>query len=257
MLSQITLLTSLLFAAIYPLCFWINAHDPLKKRFHHFHLSVANIIGGLILVYVLITPFPIPIKITISIWKGLLFGFTRHCWRKEFPNPLIFTGISLIGLIVYSQIHQYYFGFDSAAIMVWILGGFIFCASLFAMNLGHWYLNVHGLPISHLKRATAVFGCLLGLRLLWDVIILATKTVTIQGDFIPLIQFLGSMDGFLLNVAIIFGTIFPLAALFFVKETLRLKNTQSTTGILYVILCSVVLGDLAYKYYFIKYGITL
>ena len=38
-------------------------------------------------------------------------------------------------------------------LIAWLLGGFILCSALFAMNLGHWYLNVHGLPIAHLKRA--------------------------------------------------------------------------------------------------------
>ena len=54
-----------------------------------------------------------------------------------------------------------------------------------------------------------------------------------------------------------FGTIFPLVALYFVDGTLKVKSTQSATGILYVILIAILIGDLTYKYYLIQYGIVL
>ena len=58
-------------------------------------------------------------------------------------------------------------------------------------------------------------------------------------------------------MGIFFGALFPLFSLYFVLGTLKLKNTQAATGILYVTLCSVLLGDLTYKYYLIKFGIPL
>ncbi len=74
---------------------------------------------------------------------------------------------------------------------------------------------------------------------------------------ISLLTFITKLDGFFVCVAIFFGSLFPFIGLFFVKGTIDLKNAQATTGILYVILCSVLLGDIAYKYYWIKFGIFL
>ena len=74
---------------------------------------------------------------------------------------------------------------------------------------------------------------------------------------ISIVQFMTRMDGFLLIIALFFGVILPIITLHFVKEVLKLKNTQSATGILYVILCSILFGDITYKYYLIKFGITL
>ena len=74
---------------------------------------------------------------------------------------------------------------------------------------------------------------------------------------IPLYVFMNRMDGFFLWVAIFFGTLLPLICNYFVIGTLKVKSTQSATGILYAILVAVFMGDLTYKYYLFKYGIAL
>jgi hypothetical protein len=98
---------------------------------------------------------------------------------------------------------------------------------------------------------------LVGLRFLWDAVQLATAKVMRDGDWIPLWQFLFQLDGFFLLIALFFGTLFPLITLYFVKGTLEVKSTQSATGILYVILSAVLIGDITYKYYLIKFGLIL
>ena len=77
------------------------------------------------------------------------------------------------------------------------------------------------------------------------------------GEQTRCLDFMNSMDGFMLWMALFFGVLFPLAGLYFAFGTLKLKNTQATTGILYVLLSAVLLGDLAYKYYLIKFGIAM
>ena len=125
------------------------------------------------------------------------------------------------------------------------------------MTLGHHYLNVRGLPIKYLSRANSVFWVLLGLRLLWDFYNLIFGKTVYRGDVMPLIQFSMKLDGFLLWIGIFFGSLLPFVALFFVREILKFKNTQSATGLLYVVLCSVLMGDLAYRYYLVKFGVAL
>ena len=78
-----------------------------------------------------------------------------------------------------------------------------------------------------------------------------------DGEQVSLLHFMFTIDGFLLWVAIFFGTVFSLGASYFAFGTLKLKNTQATTGILYVLLSAVLLGDLAYKYYLLKFAIPL
>lgn len=257
MLAAISLLTALAFAVLYPLCFWISAGDPLKNNFHKFHIGLPNTVGGVVLIFVWLMDMPLPLKIMVTVWKIIFLTVSWYSWKKEYPDPRLMTVACVVGIYALIRLQTYLVAPGWMAGWVGVLSGLIFCAALYAMNLGHWYLNVHGLPMGHLKRATVVFWVLLGIRALWDLYFLATGTVMYGGDQISLIHFIARIDGFLLVIGLFFGTLFPLTALYFVNEVLKLKNTQSATGILYVILCLVLVGDMAYKYYLMKFGIAL
>jgi hypothetical protein len=257
MLYTIALLTSLIFSALYPLCFWISFHDPLKNKFHRFHLGTPLVIGGVTLAFIWTGPFPPVIPILCSVWIALLAGVALTSWNKEFPSPWTVSLPCLLGAVCFILIQSRLIQPSWEAAFVGILSGAIFCSSLYAMNLGHWYLNVHGLPMSHLFRATYVFWTLVALRLALDIFQISTGQIFYQGELTPLYRFMFHMDGFLLLAAVFFGTLFPLIALYFVKETLKVKSSQSATGILYVILAALLLGDMTYKYYLIQFGVVL
>jgi len=257
MLYTITLLTTLLLAVFYPLCFWISARDPLKQGFHHFHSGLPLVLSGVLTTYITLKDFPHPIVAYSLLWTAALTVIVFYYWKKEAPSALLMSVPVLLGMHVYVLLQNYLIGFSEARLFIGFLSGLIFCATLFAMNLGHWYLNVHGLPLGHLKRATQAIGVLLVIRLCWDAAALISTTIVHQGIPISLVAFMATVDGILILVGIFFGTLFPLISLFFVQGTLQVKNTQSATGILYVTLCSVLLGDMAYKYYLIKFNVCL
>ena len=256
MLAKISLLTALLVAAIYPLSFWISAKDPLKNYFHRFHTGLANVLCGLGAA-ALSTMHPGNVfTCTAFFWLGILLAVSWKCWAKESASPVLLTIPSIIGFYLLYQLSLFWFH-SVAAFGLLVLGGFIFCSSLFAMNLGHWYLNAPGLPIEHLRRTTYTFAGFLALRAVLDVILALTQRTISDGDVISVFQFMLRVDGFLLWLAVFFGTLFPLGCIYFVKGTLDVKNTQASTGILYALLVSVIIGDMTYKYYLIKFGIVL
>jgi len=257
MLGTITILTTLSFALIYPFCFWISYRDPLKNNFHHFHCALPCVVGGIVTVFIFFSECPVPIKSQAIIWIVALLFVTAFYWKKESCHPLAITVPSLFGMYAYYNLQKFLFSPDISVFLISILAGLILASSLFAMNLGHWYLNVHGLPMGHLMRATNVFWGLILMRVLWDIVHFLTGRVFYDGQYHTLYQFVLTLDGFLLLVAIFFGTLLPFCVLYMVKEILKLKNTQAATGILYVILCAVLIGDITYKYYLIKFGVVL
>ena len=258
MIIPLTVLTSLIFSVIYPLCFWISSRDPLKNNFHKFHIGLPNVVGGVTVVFLLFMDIPLATKLAVVLWKAVFITVSRISWKKQYPDARWMSIPSFLGTYAFYRVMTDLTGAAGwVPLLAWLLGGAIFCSALFAMNLGHWYLNVHGLPIAHLKRAVDAFGLFLILRFFWNTWFLATGKVFYGGGWMPLARFIVKLDGFFLLIALVFGLLFPLVSLYFVHGTLKLKNTQSTTGILYVILCSVLIGDLTYKYYFIKFGIYL
>ena len=257
MLVEIPLLSFLLFGACYPLFFWLSAKDPLKNNFHRFHLGCPVFIAGLAIAGLWLMPVGQGLKNAALLWLMAALTVTWIFWNKETVRPLATTLISLWGLKLFAAVYGLYARPEVIPIAVSILSGLVVAAAFYAMNLGHFYLNVHGLNIKHLKIAVLALAILLALRLLWNIYYLAAGQIMHGGELTSLWAFINSIDGFLLWVAIFFGTVFPLGGLYFAFGTLKLKNTQATTGILYALLSAILLGDLAYKYYLLKFSIPL
>ena len=257
MLIKIPLLGFLIFGVTYPLFFWLTAKDPIKHNFHRFHLGCPVFIGGLAIIGLWFLPVDPTIKNGGALWLFMALAVTALFWKRETVNPWIITLLCLWGIKFFAIVYSHIITPDAAQIIISILSGLIVSAIFYAMNLGHFYLNVHGLKIDHLKKATLAFGILMALRLVWDIGYIAAGKLMYGGEASTVWSFMNSLDGFMLWVALFFGTIFPLGALYFALGTLKLKNTQATTGILYVLLSAVLLGDLAYKYYLLEFGISM
>ncbi len=259
MISKISLLTALLFSAVYPLCFWIHSKDPLKNNFHRFHVGLPAFVGGVAVAAIFFANCPSQLKTIALAWEILFLLICGYYWKKETVDPRIITIPCLLGIWVLCLVQSLILlkPVSLTTMVPLVLGGIIFCSAIYAMNLGHWYLNIHGLPLGHLMRAVNVFWFFLGLRLLWDIFAILTTQVVSGGQGLLLWQFMQHLDGFFLWIAVFFGTLMPIGTLYFVRGTLLVKSTQSATGILYVILIAVLIGDITYKYYLIRYGVAL
>jgi len=257
MLANIVTITALLFGICYPVFLLGNYAETAKSGFYRFNLGLASVIAGLVVVSLVLTEIELSMKVVAMAWLFSLLVVTAYLWRRDVRQRWFLIVPTLLGAAVLFHYHKFHLSGDLSVYLMSALGGFILCASIFAMNLGHWYLNVKNLPIGHLKRATYVFAALLALRLLLDGYFLATQSVEHSGNMVVLSVFMQGIDGFLLSIALLFGTILPIILIFLVIETLKLKSTQSATGLLYVIVISVLIGDLTYRYYLIRYGIVL
>ena len=123
--------------------------------------------------------------------------------------------------------------------MLWRLdpltGGLVLGSTIAAMFLGHWYLNTPTMELTPLRRlivlmfVALVFRavlCGIGTGLQWQATGLSTTQMVLIG--------LRWMAG-------IFGATL-LAAMSW--QTLKIPNTQSATGILYVAVIATFLGEL-------------
>ncbi len=254
---QLSFLSFFGFGVIYPLCFWISCKDPIKNHFLRFHLGCPVFLAGTAIIGSYFLPIDFYLRLWACVWLICALVVTAYFWNKETVHLGLVTLLCLWGIKLYALFYGYLVHNNFKEITVSILAGLILSTAFYALNLGHFYLNVHGFKVHHLKNAVKVFGVLLFVRLLWDIYGVASFQTIYGGEMVTLRHFIMGPDGVLLAVALFFGVLFPLGSLYFAFGTLKLKNTQATTGILYVILSGVLLGDLAYKYYLLKFGIAL
>ncbi len=256
MLTTIPVFTFLIFGALYPLCFWLS-RKPISKDFHKFHIGLPNFIAGLGVVILFFLNIPVWVKWAALAWKIIFLSVSKFYWKKPDINRIAVSIVSALGIVLLGIVHSEVIGISAQSLPVTVIGGLVLGCAMYAMNLGHHYLNVPGLPIIHLIRATKALGVFLAVRLVWDGYCLFQTSVLSGGEIVPLNRFLMSLDGFFLNIALFFGTLLPLSLIYFVLGTLKVKSTQSATGILYVLVVAVLMGDLAYKYYLVKFGLAL
>ena len=282
MLTELSLSGFLAFAAAYPLCFWSNAGATIDRGFYRFNLGVSCFILSLGLFALLFAApaaggagtrqaaalaaggaMALPgsvLAVLAVVWLAGLLAVTWSQWERPRPSLPLVTLPSLVGLVVTAAATVARTPTAAApvgAAALTLLGGLIMGMALYTMVLGHWYLNVARLPIAILARAVAVYSVLLALRLLWDAVAFATHSLPYQGLPLPLYAFVGTLDGFLVAVAVFFGTLFPLAATWLVQRTLAAKSTQAATGILYVVVVAAIIGDFSYRFFLLRYGVVL
>jgi hypothetical protein len=130
------------------------------------------------------------------------------------------------------------------------VGGLLFGAVLLTMNLGHWYLISRSLPFKWLSRGATLFAALAGARTLLLGVAMAVN---------PSREGLASLlslerDALFFFFRVMWGIVGPLALSYFIWRTADMRSNQAATGLLYVALLFVLIGELLSSYLTVATG---
>lgn len=120
--------------------------------------------------------------------------------------------------------------------------------TIVTMILGHWYLVRRRLPVGHLIRFSRLLAGAIGAR---AAMLVACLLFLGAGSPQGLGGFLGGLAvdrGFFFWQRVFFGILGPAAFAYMVHETARIGSTQSATGILYIAVLFVVIGEFLARY---------
>jgi protein NrfD len=121
-----------------------------------------------------------------------------------------------------------------------------------AMILGHWYLVIPSLQVSHLQSIVRVHIASTVARIvvvgaaIWFALATAYAANPVVGPSFR--RYITSVDGIFLWQRILFGLAGPAVLSYLTWETAKIRSTQSATGILYVDFFTVVVGEVLAKY---------
>jgi len=108
-----------------------------------------------------------------------------------------------------------------------------------AMVLGHWYLTIPNLHVSHLARMNRVTIASMVVSLL---VVGLTYAVFFAGEPPGSPGALGMWGAFSLGTRVAVGLLLPLLFAWMTAQSLRFSNTRSATGILYASTVLVLIG---------------
>ena len=117
-----------------------------------------------------------------------------------------------------------------------------------AMILGHWYLVIPSMQVSHLQAIVKVHIVSMLVRVVVVVAAIYVAMVTWEpGVGLNFERYIFSVAGIFFWQRVLFG-LAPLLLAYLTWETAKIRSTQSATGILYVDFFTVVVGEVLAKY---------
>jgi protein NrfD len=119
-----------------------------------------------------------------------------------------------------------------------------------AMILGHWYLVIPSLQVSHLQSIVRVHiaSMLTRVVVVGAAVWFAIATWQAESGVPSFRHYVMSVDGIFFWQRILFGLAGPAVLSYLTWETAKIRSTQSATGILYVDFFTVVVGEVLAKY---------
>ena len=146
---------------------------------------------------------------------------------------------------------------------VWLVASFLSSslllgAALTAMVLGHWYLVARKLSFAPLARVALFFSAALLLRMV-VVVAAVSAQETLWDSLLSRAGVVGFLLGHGIFVAVraLFGFLAPAAFAWMTWKCVQLRSNQSATGILYVNLAFVLIGEIIAKYFLVSQGLVL
>lgn len=118
-----------------------------------------------------------------------------------------------------------------------------------AMILGHWYLVIPSMQVSHLQAIVKWHMASMVVRIAVVAAAVFLAMATWQPGLGPSFRhYIMSVDGIFFWQRVLFGLVGPAILSYLTWQTAKIRSTQSATGILYVDLFTVVVGEILAKY---------
>lgn len=127
--------------------------------------------------------------------------------------------------------------------------------SMAAMMLGHWYLTQPTLSINELRRITLLMIFFLVLRFLFSSFQAAKLFVGMNES--DIYRYLLKVPGIFVLMRYVWGILGALILSFLVWRTVKIRSTQSATGILYVVVVACLVGEILSLYLAFYFGIPV
>ena len=118
-----------------------------------------------------------------------------------------------------------------------------------AMILGHWYLVIPSLEVSHLQSIVKIHMASMAVRIAVVTAAVVFAIATWEPGLGPSFRhYILSVSGVFFWQRVLFGLAGPALLSYLTWETAKIRSTQSATGILYVDFFTVVVGEVLAKY---------
>jgi hypothetical protein len=210
----------------------ITSPQKVFSGFYRNHLYVT--LGLTTLATLVLAQFNTTAAVCAGIAATLSFvGAAAWLYEAKRLGIVLTIGVAAFALVA-ALLEPQHVTFAGAAGIV--TSGLVLGVVFASMLLGHWYLNAPGMELEPLRRLLVVAAVAIAAQILVVGAGLGAEATHRSSVYV----------GWMLFVALrwSFGLFFVLGLLWMAWQTLKIPNTQSATGILYVAVIGVFIGEL-------------
>ena len=215
----------------------ITSPQKVSSGFFRNHLYVT--LGLTLLASLLLDAFPTARWLARGAMALSFLGAAQYLYEAKRAGRIT-IGLLAVCSLAAALLSQRTYGLaDSALVfrsLAVLTSGLVLGLTLAAMLLGHWYLNAPGMELAPLHRLLTASSTAVVFQALVSATGLAAELSLRSIESNVWLPFL------LLRWS--FGLIGVLVLLWMARQTLKIPNTQSATGILYVAVIGVFVGEL-------------
>ena len=206
---------------------------------HDISIRDGNLILIFFLLYIIFLFFHI-----LTLWLG---GEKLGKWSLRVSGLFGLMGLICSG-VAYSH-HMAQSSFLYLLPINFCFSALLMGSGLVGMNLGHCYLtNIH-LPISPYRRLSIIFLVFL----IFQALISAFSFVRINDmELLKKAVYLENIEGLFLWIRMLVGFIAPLILILMIIHTIRIRSTQSATGLMYVAMMMVIAGEFFSRFFLLS-----
>lgn len=239
------------------LSFVVLRPSQVTRKFYLIHGLMAS--GLALFAYLVVlggtlsSPFPMAV-LGFLVFSTLFYFFTER------SNALSVIAFALGALFSLWAIYLDATSASNAPVLPTvtnaILSSLLLGVTMSAMLLGHWYLNQPKMSTSELKKLAVLYIALVVVRCAFTSVqlypLISSKSEVELYKF-----FLSDTKGIFILMRYTWGIIGPLALSYFIWGTVKIRSTQSATGILYVAVVFVLIGEIMSQYLSHFHGVPL
>ncbi len=140
-------------------------------------------------------------------------------------------------------------GFQTLTVASFLSSAALLGGACTAMVLGHWYLILPSMEVTHLQAIVKLHIASMVVRVVVVGAAVFFAIATWQPGMGPSFRgYIFSVGGIFFWQRVLFGLLGPALLSYLTWETAKIRSTQSATGILYVDFFTVVVGEVLAKY---------
>lgn len=221
----------------------------LGKGFFSLHAAIATVFAALAL---LLRPTGLPLTVAVAATALLgAYAVAAQAGRPGPARPILLLGAAAAAWSAAQVALLAPRGPGGAwTVASGLLGGLFLGAVLLTMNLGHWYLVSRSLPFELLARGATLFAVLAAAR---TALLGAAVAVNPRPEGLEALLSV-ERDALFFLFRVLWGLAGPLALSYFIWRTAQMRSNQAATGLLYVALIFVLIGELLASYLTVATG---